>query len=260
MLTSETPSVDLAIRSYGAQPEWDRHAFAQLVLPLSGEVRLEIEGRHGRLDPLHGAFVAPGAWHAQAAVDANRSLILDIDSSAMTHDVLGRLAERPFTPLGPAVRKLVEFMELMAGGDAVRRPLLRGWVPLLLDALALETPQPRSKLAALLAQVEASPGLPWSTQAMARVANLSASRLHALFREEQGTSPHAWLLERRLDFACRCLAGSAWPIAEVALRAGFADQAGLTRALRRHRDTTPAAYRRAQREPDSGREDRPRTQ
>ncbi|WP_229507914.1 AraC family ligand binding domain-containing protein [Massilia sp. Dwa41.01b] len=163
MPTLETPSVDLAIRSYGTEPEWDRHAFAQLVLPLSGTVQLEIEGRQGRLDPLHGALVAPGAWHTQVSHDANRSFILDIDGSAMEHDALARLAERPFTPLGPAVRKLVEFMELMASASAVARPLLQGWVPLLLDALALETPQPRSRLAALLARWRrgrACPGRP----------------------------------------------------------------------------------------------------
>ncbi|WP_229507913.1 helix-turn-helix transcriptional regulator [Massilia sp. Dwa41.01b] len=98
---------------------------------------------------------------------------------------------------------------------------------------------------------------------MARVAHLSVSRLHALFREELDMSPHAWLLQRRLDFACRCLAASAWPIAEVALQAGFADQAGLTRAMRQHLDTTPATYRRIQRErgaSQAGREHPPRTQ
>jgi hypothetical protein len=44
--------------------ESDRQAHAHVVLPLSGEVALEIEGRQGRLDPLHAALVAPGAWHS----------------------------------------------------------------------------------------------------------------------------------------------------------------------------------------------------
>ncbi|XYJ08869.1 AraC family transcriptional regulator [Telluria sp. B2] len=243
----ESPSVDLAIRSYPAQPTADRHDFAQLVLPLDGEVRLAIDGREGRLDPLHGALVVPGAWHSQYSAVANRSLIVDIGRAAMTHDAFERLRERPFTPIGAAARKLVEYMGIMAARQAAPA-VLAGWMPLLLDTLALDVPQPRSRLAALLARIEAEPGLAWSLEAMARCAGLSASRLHELFREELDTSPHAWLLQKRIELACRQLAGSGQAIAEVALRAGFADQSALTRAMRRHMDTTPAAYRRRSRE------------
>lgn len=244
----ESPSVDLAVRSYPAQPAEDRHDFAQLVLPLDGEVRLAIEGREGRLDPLHGALVAPGAWHAQYSMVANRSLIVDIERGAMTHGAFERLRERPFTPIGAAARKLVEYMGIMAAQQAAPAALLAGWLPLLLDTLALDVPQPRSRLAALLARIEAQPGLDWSLDAMTRCAGLGASRLHELFREELDTSPHAWLLKKRIELACRQLAGSEEAIAEVALRAGFADQSALTRAMRRQMETTPAAYRRRSRE------------
>lgn len=244
--------VDLAIRSYGAALDADRHDFAQLVLPLAGEVLLDIDGRAGRLDPLHGAFVAPRAWHAQAGAHGNphgnphgnRSLIVDIEPGAMTHGAFERLAERPFTPLGPGARKLVEYMGIMHAAQPVQAGLLQGWMALLLDTLVFDAPQPRSRLAALLAQVEAQPGLPWSTGSMAETARISVSRLHALFREELDTSPHAWLLQQRLDFACRRLADTRLPIAEVALQAGFSDQSALSRAMRRYRDTTPALWRR----------------
>ncbi|MEW6022895.1 MAG: AraC family transcriptional regulator [Pseudomonadota bacterium] len=235
--------VDLAIRSYGATSS-DRHDFAQLVLPLSGEVLIDIEGRAGRLDPLHGAFVAPSAWHAQSGAHGNRSLIVDIGRGAMAHEAFARLSGQPFTPLGAGARKLVEYMGIMHERQPVHTSLLQGWIPLLLDTLVFDTPQPRSRLAALLAQVQAQPGLAWSTESMANAARMSVSRLHALFRQELDTSPHAWLLQQRIEAACRELAGSTRPIAEVALRAGFSDQSALNRALRRHRDTTPAAVRR----------------
>lgn len=247
MHSPTAPRVDLAIRSYGAALDADRHDFAQLVLPLAGEVLLDIEGRAGRLDPLHGAFVAPRAWHAQAGAHGNRSLIVDIGGGALAHAAFERLAHQPFTPLGAGARKLVEYMGIMHGRAPGHAGLLQGWIPLLLDTLAFDAPQPRSRLAALLAQVEAQPGLGWSTGSMARYAHLSVSRLHALFREELDTSPHAWLLARRLEHACRLLAAGGLPIAEVALAAGFADQSALTRAMRRELDTTPAAWRRGAR-------------
>ena len=235
----------LDLRSYGAEWQPDRHSFAQLVLPVTGTLRLEIAGRTGRLDPLHGAIVAAGAWHAQASAVQNRSLILDLDGAALEQGAWADLLDRPFTTLGPAARKLADYMALMAGERAAVPPaLLRGWVPLLLDTLALGAPQAPSRLAALLAQVAQRPGLPWTTASMADAARMSVSRLHALFRAELDTSPHAWLLGQRLQFACLCLATSNSPIAEVAQAAGFSDQSALTRAMKTAMDTTPGAYRR----------------
>jgi AraC-like DNA-binding protein len=240
-------TVDLHLRSYGQLGEPDRHDYGQLVLPLSGALLLDVEGRQGRLDPLHAGFVAPGAWHAQSGDAANRSIIVDIATQALAPDDSERLFGRPFAPLGPAARKLVEFMALMADSGAAPGSVVQGWVPLLLDTLTLDAPRPASRLAALCSSIEASPGQAWSTDAMARAAGVSVSRLHALFNEELGTSPHAWLLERRLQRACEALASTEVPIAEIALRAGFSEQSALTRALRKATGMTPAAYRRRQR-------------
>ncbi len=242
------PLLDLHIRSYGENRDADRHSFAQVVLPVSGEVALEIEGRTGRLDPLHGAFVAPGAWHSQYSPVANRSLILDVGAPNFEQGPWRQLLERPFTAIGPAARKLVEFMGILAAGSAPAPSVLQGWTPLLLDTLTLGAPQPASRLAALLARIEAEPALPWTTDSMARTAGVSVSRLHALFRDEHDTTPHDWLLRCRLQRACDWLAGSERPVAEIALAAGFSEQSALTRAMRRLLATTPAAYRRAQRE------------
>jgi AraC-like DNA-binding protein len=242
------PTVDLHLRSYGQPGEPDRHDYAQLVLPLSGALLLDVEGRQGRLDPLHAGFVAPGAWHAQCADTPNRSIILDVDLASLAPAAGERLFERPlarpFLPLAPAARKLVEFMGLMADGGSARPSVVQGWVPLLLDTLALDAPRPSSRLAALLARIEAEPGLPWTTAAMARCAGVGVSRLHALFREELDTSPHAWLLAHRIARACEWLASTPLPIAEIALRAGFSEQSALTRALRQATGMTPAAHRR----------------
>ena len=118
----------------------------------------------------------------------------------------------------------------------------------MLDTLLLGEPQPRSRLGALIARVQAEPGLPWSTASMARFASLSVSRLHALFREEMDTSPHACLLQQRMARACDLLGASDASLAEIALAAGFSEQSALTRAMRDSMDVTPAAYRRACRE------------
>jgi len=67
----DPPIVEIDIRSYGELWTADRHAFAQLVLPLSGEVELDIEGKGQRLNPLKGAVVVAGAWHSQQSAVEN---------------------------------------------------------------------------------------------------------------------------------------------------------------------------------------------
>ena len=66
---------------------------------------------------------------------------------------------------------------------------------------------------------------------MARRIGISPSRLHALSRSEWGLSPQAWLAERRIGHVRKWLAESDLPIADLALRAGYADQSALTRAM-----------------------------
>ncbi len=65
------------------------------------------------------------------------------------------------------------------------------------------------------------------------------------FRAATGTTPHAYLLERRLEAARRRLAIKDQTIATVAAAAGFASQAHLVSAFRRAFGLTPSAYRRA---------------
>ncbi|MBQ5946133.1 AraC family transcriptional regulator [Massilia sp. ST3] len=240
--------LDLHLRSYGLVREADRHDYAQIVLPVAGEVELDIEGRGRKLDLLHAAVVAPGAWHSQAGAAGNQSFILDLDPGLLRQGPWERLLDRPFTPIGAAARKLVEFMSLASAGAKAPPQLVQGWAPLLLDSLAQAAFQPASRLAALMARIELQPGLPWTLDTMARAASLSPSRLHALFRGETGMSPHEWLLRRRLEAVCTLLASTARPIADIALATGFSDQSVLTRAMRKAMDTTPAAYRRAARE------------
>lgn len=257
--------VTIHIRSYGLLRDPDRHDFAQLVLPLSGSLLLDIGGRAGRLDPLRAAVVAPRAWHTQGAIEAsaNRSLIVDLDWAAIDPALGHRLIEQPFRPLAPAARKLVEFMGIVAGesgaAPGITPGIAAGWLPLLLDTLVQQAPRPASRLAALLARIELDPGLPWTLDAMADSAGLSVSRLHALFREELDSTPHGWLSGLRMARVREWLARTDEPIAALALRAGFGDQSALTRALKKDCGQTPAEYRRLHRQ-EARRENSPTPQ
>lgn len=244
--------LDLNIRSYREDQGPDSHAFDQLVLPLSGALELEISGRGGRLAPGRAAFVSTGARHSTMSDTANRSLILDVHLAAASPAIADRLSARPFVNLSPPAMKLIDYMGLMLNEGRASATTISLWTPLLIDALAHEPSPGVGRLARLLAQVEAEPGLPWTAAMMADRAAVSVSRLHALFRAELNSSPRAWLSEMRLQRARNWLATSGQSIAQIAHRSGYGDQSALTRAMRNATGMTPAAYRR-------GQEPRPKT-
>jgi len=213
-------------------------------LPVTGQIELEIGGRHGLVDALQGGVVAPQTWHSQCGHVANQSIIVDMDTTLLVQAAWSRLLDRSFISINPGARKLIEYMGIMAQQASLTPTLVTGWTPLLLDTLALGKTQTSSRLNALVARLQENPGLPWTTQSMAHYAGLSISRLHTLFRDELQTSPHAWLLQQRISHACELLAHSNSNVADIALASGFSDQSALTRAMRDNIDRTPAAYRR----------------
>jgi len=77
-----------------------------------------------------------------------------------------------------------------------------------------------------------------------RASGISASQLTTLFRSQLGTSPYAFVIERRLAKAVQLLQRTEVPIALVALDCGFADQSHMTRLFRARLGRTPASYRR----------------
>ena len=73
-------------------------------------------------------------------------------------------------------------------------------------------------------------------------AELSPSYLIRAFKHHFGMTPHAFLVNQRIQFARECLRRGQL-IADVALEAGFADQAHFQRAFKQHLAATPGQYR-----------------
>jgi AraC-like DNA-binding protein len=73
-------------------------------------------------------------------------------------------------------------------------------------------------------------------------ADLSASYLIRSFKDRYGMTPHAYLINRRIEYS-RAQLRRGRAIADVAVEAGFSDQAHLQRAFRQFVAATPGQYR-----------------
>jgi AraC family transcriptional regulator len=86
---------------------------------------------------------------------------------------------------------------------------------------------------------------PFSLADLAAPAGVHPAHLARAFREHFGTTVGAYVRNRRLRYARTRIATSADALTEVALDAGFADQAHLTRAFRNRWGVSPARWRRS---------------
>ncbi|MGE3831205.1 MAG: AraC family ligand binding domain-containing protein [Parvibaculaceae bacterium] len=79
---------------------------------------------------------------------------------------------------------------------------------------------------------------------LSRMVGLSPFHLIRVFRKATGLTPHAWLVDHRINRARDLLREGVAP-SDVAVRCGFADQAHLTRLFKARLGIPPGQYRQA---------------
>ena len=99
-------------------------------------------------------------------------------------------------------------------------------------------------LGAAKARIDADPAAPVTLAELAQECGLSRFQTLRGFVRATGFTPHAYILQRRLDLA-RALIRQRLKLAEAALEAGFADQSHLNRVFTRRHGYAPGAYARA---------------
>jgi AraC family transcriptional regulator len=101
----------------------------------------------------------------------------------------------------------------------------------------------RSSMARVQDFIDRSLGEDLSLGVMASQANMSVCGLKRLFQRHHATSPHQYLLERRIAKASRILVETELPISEVALATGFSSQSHFATTFKKKVGLSPKAYR-----------------
>ncbi|MEN5300926.1 AraC family transcriptional regulator [Pseudomonas sp. TWI628] len=100
-------------------------------------------------------------------------------------------------------------------------------------------------LRGLIEHIEAQDLAQLSLERLARQAGLGRYQLIRAFRAATGLTPHAYLLNARVNRG-RLLLRDGLALAEVAYQLGFADQSHFQRVFKAHVGVTPGQYRHAQ--------------
>lgn len=240
-------SVQLEVRSYRGGDR-HRHDYSQILLPMQGAMRLEIEGRSSVVAS-HCVAVIPEQCEHDFEPTADCSvLILDVEAAAFAGEAAPALLRDgmpSLTRVEPWLWRMFRQLgaEVEAGGcragDAAR---------LTLAGLHLvepgRRPQPWSRAETRVLDI-AREARSAPVAEMARAAGLGQSQFHALFRATTGQSPKQAQLDRLFEDAADRLANTPMPISEIAYGLGYQNASSFNRQFRRRFGLTPSEFRAA---------------
>jgi AraC-like DNA-binding protein len=106
------------------------------------------------------------------------------------------------------------------------------------------TSGPSPYVAKAIERLDCAPETSVSLAELAALSGVSRFQLLRGFAREVGTTPHAYLVQRRVRLARQLLANGQTPV-QAAIQSGFADQSHMTRVFVRQLGITPSRYRAA---------------
>jgi AraC-like DNA-binding protein len=107
-------------------------------------------------------------------------------------------------------------------------------------------PRDRARVGTAIDYIRARLAMPISLADLGNILGLTQFQVIRLFKRTIGMTPHAYVLQLRLD-AARCYLATGSPIGDAAVAAGFYDQSSLTHHFKRSYGLTPLQFARAAR-------------
>lgn len=104
-----------------------------------------------------------------------------------------------------------------------------------------------ARLAPALSAMLASPGEPWTVEALAARCHLSRAAFARLFAQHAHAGPLELLTSLRMELASRLLAQGEQDTASIGEAVGYRSEAAFNRAFARHAGMTPGRFRRGER-------------
>lgn len=240
-------SIHLELRSY-CGGDRHRHDYSQILLPMQGAMRLDVEGHRSVVSSNCVAIIPREHEHDFEPTADCSMLILDVEAGAFAGEAepaLLRDLVPSLTRVEPWLWRMFRQLgaEVEAGAcrpsDAARMTMagLQLVVP---SAM----PRPLSRAEGRVIDVARSRGAGRVAE-MARTAGLGQSRFHALFRATTGQSPKQSQLTRLFDEAADRLVTTELPISEIAYALGYQNASSFNRQFKRRFGLTPSEFRAA---------------
>ena len=101
------------------------------------------------------------------------------------------------------------------------------------------------QMAQLIAHIDDNLSVPLSIADLAKIAGAPIATFRQQFLRHTGQSVHKYIIERRLQLACRLLMKSDAAVSDVAATSGFSSQQHMTMAFKNRLGITPKSFQRS---------------
>lgn len=225
VLAMEPTMNTLSLRTYNTRSQLHQHSYTQLVLPVAGEISIEVEDFSGEVGIGECVLIRPSQVHRFSAPDAARFIVADCDPLPKM------LTEAPvvFTIDAP-LKSFLLFVEiqLQSRSDSATEALLFNLFTHLLSAQPKQ-PQLDSRIRRVLAFIESHITEPLKIAQLADIACLSPTQFKKHFREGTGQSVQDYLTTQRMERARALLTHTDLPVQQVAEQVGYTDISAFSR-------------------------------
>lgn len=238
-----------------------RHAqMAQLFLIVEGGVTAKVDGRTTSLKSGDFLFVAARIVHEFVFEPDTVGRVISFPVSVVnslgptSQDILAALSKSATGEAGPALFDLAEHLAETAEGTSRFRSqravgLAHSVLALVAEAAASDDDarghaKGNLKIEAFDQLIHDHMAEGWSASDYGRALNVTTGHLSRLCRNAAGVGAAAYIEQTIMEEACRMLAFTQLPIAEIGYRLGFQDPSYFSKRFRAVRGGTPTVYRR----------------
>jgi AraC-like DNA-binding protein len=219
--------------------------------PLDSDARLCCGGNGDRTRLLCGGFTLAGP-ESGTLLALLPQVVTMTPRAAPVSDWIGpvfALARQEASTPAPGAQAIFAKLADVFLAQALRTYLTGAAHTGLLRPGAPPHPPPDPPIARATALIRDDPARPWTLQVLARETGLSRTAFATRFRAATGESPIHHLAKIRLSQAAAYLSTADLTLEAIAARTGYASNASLSKAFKRHFGVSPGTYREAHRGP-----------
>lgn len=230
----------IEILSYRETAKAHLHHHTQIVLPISGQLDLEVEGQQANLQVGQACMISTEHAHTHLALQDNQCLVLN----ALPVWDEKFISKKAFIDLTPQAQAYLPFLSTLVNDNNNQRKqqalaLLESLLPIPQEQIR-RSDKRLEKAVQLLKQIE---NADMSIEHLAQEVHLSQSQLTVLFKRHLQMTPKQFQRFQQLQHAKHCLQQSNHSLEQIAEKVGLSNASALVRLFQQYEHTTPGQYR-----------------
>ncbi|WFD10205.1 helix-turn-helix domain-containing protein [Tepidibacter hydrothermalis] len=216
------------------------HSYAQLILPLQGNLSIKTDNHELSLDEKHLFFLPPKCSHSFYSDNINKFLVLDIPKT-INPTVLGDIFKYELHQILDDRWKAIRYL-LQEETQRSNKRALGDLVNYACRFLTEDT-KPIS-----IQYIHNNFEKSISIQELAAIENFNISYYIEWFNKKTAMTPNAYIQKLRLEKAKEYLVDTELSLLMISQLVGYEQQSSLTRLFKNHESISPSTYRKIYRE------------